>query len=133
MDPRLERIAADAAARGWTIRWRDTPERVELVVEPRVSNPHQDSPLEFSVAAALGGKRLVFWASEDWSGSLIEPWINAEDDPGIADESLFQTVENLEDCPSRGGQRRGGGASGSLHGCLQLALRFRSSCPRPED
>lgn len=98
MDARLKRIAADAAARGWDVSWADNPDRTELLVVPTVSNDEQQGSLGFGVAVRLGGRELVFWAWEAWSGSLIEPWLENDDELGIGDESQFPTVTDLESC-----------------------------------
>lgn len=97
-DARLKTIAADAAARGWEIRWSELDQRTELLIVPAVSSADQQGSLGIGVGVRLGGKSLSCWVWEAWTGTLIEPWVDrcvaAEDDH----ELLFPTVSSLEEC-----------------------------------
>lgn len=96
-DARLQRIAADAAARGWDVEWHDSDHRTELLVVPIISGP-LSGDLGFGVAVALGGERLVLWAWEAYAGTLIAPWQRSDEHPGIDAEEAFPTVTDLQSC-----------------------------------
>lgn len=98
-DHRLQRLAADATARGWAIAWQDDPHGTTLRVQPAISNPEHQDLLGFAVAVRLGGAALICWAWESLSGTSIEPW---EDDrcehPSASGDDLYPVVETLDDC-----------------------------------
>ena len=97
-DPRLERIAAAAATRGWQTEWAEADQRTELLIIPTISNTDQQGCLGLGVGVRLGGRSLSCWTWESWAGTLIEPLIDDGVAEGDALEALFPTVTDLEDC-----------------------------------
>ncbi len=97
-DPRLERIAAAAATRGWPTEWAEADQRTELLIIPTISVSEHQGSLGLGVGVRLGGRSLSCWVWESWSGTLIEPWIDDDVAEGDDLEALFPTITDLEDC-----------------------------------
>lgn len=95
-DPRLTAIAADAASRGWDVDWHENQHRIELLVIPTVSDPH-DGMFGMGFGVALGGNQISVWVWECWAGCLIEPFIGFEDVPPDEEMDHFQAVTCLND------------------------------------
>jgi hypothetical protein len=110
-DPRLERFAADALARGWNPSWSESPDRTELLINPTLTSLdpahpiHDDLSGQFCIGfgVALTGE-ICCWVKQGYSDTFICPWSEGDAENLLLDAlpldmelTRFPIVHSLEE------------------------------------